>query len=252
VSGAKAIVEFDDVGVVYENKVQALKHITFKISKRDFVGLIGPNGAGKSTLINIILGLVEPTQGLVRLFGKRIAPESLRRIGYVPQALSSSVMNFPATVFETVLLGRIPNAGLFHRLKREDRQKAEESLNAVRMASLKDRKLSQLSYGQLQRVFVAKALASEPDLLLLDEPTSGADLQSKIEFFELLKNINSEQGTAILLSSHDVSAVTSLVKKVLCINGNLFFCEVKSKFTRRIRDQAYEYPMVMIEHGSHA
>jgi zinc transport system ATP-binding protein len=196
--------------------------------------------------------LVEPTQGLVRLFGKRIAPESLRRIGYVPQALSSSVMNFPATVFETVLLGRIPNAGLFHRLKREDRQKAEESLNAVRMASLKDRKLSQLSYGQLQRVFVAKALASEPDLLLLDEPTSGADLQSKIEFFELLKNINSEQGTAILLSSHDVSAVTSLVKRVLCINGNLFFCEVKSKFKRRIRDQAYEYPMVMIEHGSHA
>lgn len=170
----------------------------------------------------------------------------------MPQAAQSSIVDFPATVFETVLLGRIPRARLFQRLGSQDRRKAEVCLDALEILTLRERKLSQLSFGQLQRVLVAKALASDPDLLLLDEPTSGADVHSKRDFFDLLKRINKEHATAIVLSSHDVSAVTSMARRMICINSALFFCDVKSKFTREFLDLTYNYPVSMIEHGPHA
>jgi zinc transport system ATP-binding protein len=238
--------------VRYSNGVQALTHITFEISGGDFVGLLGPNGAGKSTLIGAMLGLIPPSCGEVALFGEPISPTNLRKVGYVPQATQLSIIDFPATVFETVLLGRIPHLGGFKRFGKKDNERVEEALRLLEIFTLKGRKLNQLSYGQLQRVLVAKALVTDPELLLLDEPTSGADVHSKREFFALLKKINEEEGTAILLSSHDVGAVTRLVKRLMCINNTLFFCDVRSKFTREFLDRAYNYPVTLIEHDSHA
>ncbi len=251
-SDAKPIAELSGVDVQYPNGVRALEQITLTIEEKDLIGLIGPNGAGKSTLLNVILGLTQPTSGTVKLFGEPISPRNLRKIGYVPQTVQSSIADFPATVFETVLLGRIPRAGLFHRLGKEDYRKVEESLELMEIADLRARKLGQLSGGQLQRVLVAKALTLDPELLLLDEPTSGADVHSKTAFYELLKRVNEEHGTAVLLSSHDVGTVTSLVKRVVCINSVLFFCGLKSEFTPKVLSQTYNYPVAVIEHDTHS
>jgi zinc transport system ATP-binding protein len=228
-----------------------LDRITLTIYEKDLIGLIGPNGAGKSTLLSVILGLTKPTSGTVALFGSPISSGNLRKVGYVPQTLHSSISDFPATVFETVLFGRIPRAGPFHRLGKDDYRKVEQSLELMEISYLRDRKLGQLSGGQLQRVLVAKALTLDPELLLLDEPTSGADMHSKTEFYELLKQVNENRGTTVVLSSHDVGTVTNLVSRVVCINSVLFFCGLKSEFTPNILSQTYDYPVAVIEHGNH-
>ncbi len=229
-----------------------MDHITFTIYEKDFIGLIGPNGAGKSTLLSVILGLIKPTSGTVKLFGEPISLRNLRKVGYVPQTLQSSIAGFPATVFETVLFGRIPRAGLFHRLGKEDYRKVEEALEILEISYLRDRKLGQLSGGQLQRVLVAKTITADPDLVLLDEPTSEADVHAKTEFYALLNRLNQEQGITVILSSHDVGTVTNLVKKVVCINGGLFFCGLSSEFTPEVLMRTYNYPISVIEHDKHA
>jgi zinc transport system ATP-binding protein len=229
-----------------------LDHISFTIYEKDFIGLIGPNGAGKSTLLSVILGLIKPTSGTVKLFGEPISLRNLRKVGYVPQTLQSPIAGFPATVFETVLFGRIPRAGAFHRLGKEDYRKVEEALEILEISYLRDRKLGQLSGGQLQRVLVAKAITAGPELVLLDEPTSEADVHAKTEFYALLSRLNQEQGITVILSSHDVGTVTNLVKKVVCINGGLFFCGLSSEFTPEVLMRTYNYPISVIEHDKHA
>lgn len=250
-SDAKPIAELSDIVVEYPNGVRALDSISLTIWEKDLIGLIGPNGAGKSTLLSVILGLTRPTSGTVKLFGEPISSKNLRRVGYVPQTVQSSIADFPATVSETVLFGRVPKAGAFHRLGKEDYEKVEQALELLEISNLRNRKLSQLSGGQLQRVLVAKALTSDPELVLLDEPTSGADVQYKTEFYESLKRVNEEKSTTVVLSSHDLGAVTKVVKKVMCINGILFFCGLSSEFTPSVLMKAYNYPVTVIEHGIH-
>lgn len=242
------VVELDDVGVQYANGVHALEHISLEIRHDDLAGLIGPNGAGKTTLISVILGLLKPTSGVAKLFGEPISTESLRRVGYVPQVFQTTGQEFPATVFETVLFGRVSRVGLFHQYRAGDRKKAEEALDLLEISGLRDRKLSQLSGGQLQRVLVAKALASDPEILILDEPTSGADVHSKTEFYTLLSNLNKHHGLAVILSSHDIGTVLGLANKVVCINRTLFYCGLKSQFTDEILAKTYDYPIKVIDH----
>ena len=241
------IIELEDVGVKYPNGVQALNHITLEIFKNDLMGLIGPNGAGKSTLLSVILGLIKPSFGIVKLFGEPVLSKNLRRVGYVPQ-FSYSADEFPATVFETVLLGRVPRVGLFHRLSYDDKVRTEDALKLLEIFDLRNRKLGQLSGGQLQRVLVAKALASEPEILILDEPTSGADIHSKTEFNTLLSSINREREIAVILSSHDIGTITRLASKVVCINRTLFFCGLKSEFTDDVLVKTYDYQIKVIDH----
>jgi zinc transport system ATP-binding protein len=242
------IVECDDVVVQYPNGVRALDHISLTIDRKDLVGLIGPNGAGKTSLLNVILGLIKPDSGAVRLFGEPVSNNNLRRVGYVPQALHSTAVGFPATVFETVLFGRVPRAGLFHRLGKSDDAKADDALRLLEIFDLRNRKLDQLSGGQLQRVFVAKALASDPELLILDEPTSGADVHSRTEFYTLLSKLNRDFGLTVILSSHDVGTVTKMANKVVCINHTLFFCGLRSDFTDDMLAKTYDYQVRVIEH----
>jgi len=247
-----AVVELSDVAVQYPNGVIALDKIDLEIIEGDLIGLIGPNGAGKSTLLSVILGLIKPTRGTIRLFGDPVTPENLRHVGYVPQKAQAMDINFPATVFEIVLMGRIPQVGVFHRLHREDRERVGQVLRTLGIDELKDRKIGQLSGGQQQRVFVAKAVVGDPRLLILDEPTSGVDAQSKNEFYTMLEKLNRDMGITIILSSHDIATVTKLANRVACINTSLFFCGSTSEFASSpVISNVYGYPVELMRHTHH-
>jgi len=246
---SRPVAELRDISVRYGNGVLALDKITLEVNEGDLIGLIGPNGAGKSTLLSVILGLIKPTQGSVALFGSEILAKNLKYVGYVPQKAQAQDPNSPFTVFEIVMLGRVPRAGLFHRLDERDRQKVLDVLKLFGIDGLKNRKIGQLSGGQSQRVFVAKSIVAEPKLLLLDEPTSGVDAASKTEFFEILQRLNKEKGLTIILSSHDIGVVTKLANRVVCINQSLFFCGRKSDFSAEsVLPKMYEYPVEMMHH----
>jgi len=252
-TASSSVADLKQVGVQYEGGVQALEDISLQIYQRDIVGIIGPNGAGKSTLLSVILGLVKPTTGDVRLFSKPISSDGLRRVGYVPQKAQAKDINFPSTVYETVLMGRVPKAGLFHRLGKQDHQKVEEALEKLELYDLKDRRIGLLSGGQSQRVFLAKALVSDPELLILDEPTNGVDAHSRKEFYDTLGQLNQESGVTLILSSHDIGIVTSLAKRVVCLNRTLFFCGDTSEFTNSSTlAKAYDYPIDLVRHHDHA
>jgi len=249
----KSIVEMKDVSVKYPNGVTALDGINIDIKPKDLIALIGPNGAGKSTLLKIILGLIKPTSGLVKLFGSSDLNRNLKYVGYVPQSAQTRDPNLPFSVFETVMLGRTPVVGLFHRTSMQDRQKVEETLKIFGIYELRDRKIGQLSGGQSQRVFLAKAIVTEPKLLLLDEPTSGVDTTSKKEFYNILEHLNKEQGITVILSSHDIGVITKIATRVLCINKSQFFCGENEDFAVDIEiHKLYDHPVELMEHDDHA
>jgi zinc transport system ATP-binding protein len=248
----KPIVELHDVSVSYANGVLALDGITVDINEKDLIALIGPNGAGKSTLLKVILGLVRPTSGSVKLFGSEELMKNLKYVGYVPQSAQARDSNLPFSVFETVILGRTPHAGLFHGMGAKDRQKVEEVLKLFGIFELKDRRIGQLSGGQSQRVFLAKAMAAEPKLLLLDEPTSGVDTTSKREFYNILERLNKEKGITIILSSHDISVITKIANRVLCINRSQFFCGENADFSADTEiHKVYDHPVEIMDHDDH-
>jgi zinc transport system ATP-binding protein len=249
---AGTVVELVDVGVDYHQEVHALEHITLNIQKGDFVGLIGPNGAGKSTLISIILGLTKPTTGTVKLFGEPVSSKNLKRVGYVPQVANPKDRNFPSTVYETVMMGRIPHSSLFPWFTDKDHKKVEDMMSRLDIEHVRDRRIGELSGGESQRVFTAKALVGDPELLILDEPTSGADIHVKSEFYDILGRMNKELEITTILSLHDISAVTKIAKTIVCINRTLYFDGPTREFrASSILPKAYNYPIEVIEHGEH-
>jgi zinc transport system ATP-binding protein len=248
----ETVVQLDDVGVTYSGEVQALEHITLEIHKGDFVGLMGPNGAGKSTLLSVILGVIKPTTGSVRLFGEPISSKNLKRIGYVPQIPYSKDRNFPLTVGEAVIIGRIPYSLHFPWFKKVDHLKSDEALKRLEIEDLRERRIGELSGGQTQRVFTAKALVGEPEMLIFDEPTSGADIEAKKEFYGILEHLNKELGITMILSLHDLGAITRLARTIICINRRLYFDDLTSRFdANSILPKAYNYAVDVIEHGNH-
>jgi zinc transport system ATP-binding protein len=248
----KPIVEIRNVSVRYPNGVIALDNITLDVNAKDLIALIGPNGAGKSTLIKVILGLIKPTSGSVRLLGSKDLTKNLKYVGYVPQSAQARDINMPFSVFETVMLGRTPQTGLFHGVGAKDKQKVEEMLKLFGMYELKDRKIGQLSGGQSQRVFLAKAMVADPKLLLLDEPTSGVDTSSKTEFYQTLERLNKENGITVVLCSHDIGVITKIANRVLCINRSQFFCGENADFNASTEiHKIYNHPVEIIDHADH-
>ena len=249
---ANPILELHEVSVRYANGILALDKITLDVNAQDIIALIGPNGAGKSTLLKVILGLVKPTSGSVRLFGSQELAKNLKYVGYVPQNAQARDTNLPFNVFETVMLGRTPLAGLFHGANARDWQKVVEVLKMFGIFELKDRRIGQLSGGQSQRVFLAKAMVAEPKLLLLDEPTSGVDTTSRGEFYRLLERLNKEKGITVILCSHDIGVITKIANRVLCINRSQFFCGENADFeaSTEIR-KLYDHPVELMDHDDH-
>lgn len=224
-----------------------LEEINLEIDRGDFLGLIGPNGGGKSTLLKAMLGLIEPDRGSVRIFG--VSPKEARmRVGYLPQKATFD-QSFPVRVLDVVLMGRFMRAGLLRRYSREDLAAARHALEAVGMAHLQGREIGELSGGEQQRVFVARSIVSDPELLLLDEPTAGVDVSQQTEFYDLLSRLNSRMNTTIVLVSHDVTAISRHVNKIACLNQRLYY-HGSGELTPEDIERAYGCPVEMIAHGT--
>ena len=210
-----------EVGFAYGGET-VLEDITVSVKEGDYVGLIGPNGGGKTTLLRIILGLLEPAEGIVRIFGHSVvkAREHIE-IGYVPQHVAALDASFPATVAEIVRSGRTSRRGLFHRWNNSDVEMVKKAMEQSGIWGLKDKRIGQLSGGQRQRVLIARALAAEPKILILDEPTVGVDAGAMHEFYTLLAMLNKKEHMTIVIVSHDIDGVAREVTTVLCLNKRL-------------------------------
>ena len=237
------VIKLENVWVRY-GELTVLEDVNLTVYRGDFLGIIGPNGGGKTTLLKVILGLIKPSKGKVMVLGG--PPESKRGlIGYVPQ-ITQFDRNFPASVLDVVLMGRLGQSKLFKRYDERDKRIALEMLEAMEMTEFKDRPIGELSGGQLQRVLVARALASEPEILLLDEPTASIDEPTKTELYELLKKLNEK--VTILLVSHDIGVISVYVDKIACLNKRLFYHGSKEVTTETL-EKAYQCPVELIAHG---
>lgn len=214
------IILVDHIHFLYGDE-GVLTDVSFEIFAGDYVGILGANGSGKTTLIKMIVGLLKPTLGEVKLFGKNLQDfRGWDQVGYVPQHVFKNDQNFPATVEEIVESGLGSDE---RRLREKDREMCvERALRSARVDHVAKRRIGELSGGERQRAFIARALATQPKLLILDEPTTGIDRTSEREFSLLLKRLNDE-GMTILLISHDLDAVAREVKQVLCLNRRLVY-----------------------------
>lgn len=224
------LIELDDVGFRYGHTT-VLEHISLQVQRGEFWALIGPNGSGKSTLVNIILGLLTPDTGSIKLFGANMETFNQReRIGYVSQKSNSFNSGFPATVLEVVRSGLARKRGLFRSFTKKDDKKALEALKVVGMDRFARRNIGELSGGQQQRVFIARALVGEPELLVMDEPTVGIDQQNVTSFYSMLDELNRDHGIAIVLVTHEIDLVTDLATHVACLNRTIHFHGVQSDY----------------------
>lgn len=204
------IIEVNDLSFAYQQK-PVLTNVSFAVQERDFVGLIGSNGAGKTTLLKMIVGLLKPDSGSIKLFGAPIERfREWNRIGYVPQKNSFNPL-FPATVREVVLSGLYNKNKLFKRVTKADHQKCDEALHAMNIEDLASKRIGELSGGQQQRAFLARALINNPALLILDEPTVGIDAETQQGFFHLIKHMHQHHNITFLLVSHDMDWVRSYI-----------------------------------------
>jgi zinc transport system ATP-binding protein len=198
---------------------EVLHDVTFDIPIGAYVGVIGPNGSGKTTLLKLMLGILEPSRGSIRVFGSPPADRSARRrIGYVPQRVHAGDRSFPATVEEIVRSGRAAGLGLARDHGVDGVEAAMETAGVI---DLKHRTLAGLSGGETQKVFIARALAADPAMLVLDEPTTGVDVPSREQFSAFLARLHRERGMTIVIVSHDVEAMQHGVQSVLCVNGTV-------------------------------
>ena len=217
----RTIIELEDVWVSLDGHT-VLEGITFSLKERMFLGVIGPNGAGKTTLLRVILGIIKLDRGIVRVMG--MTPGELKRelhhIGYMPQQVIFDPL-FPVSVFDVVLMGRTCCIGPLRFPSNRDRQAVTESIKAVGLRGLEKRQIGELSGGQQKRVFLARALCLETQILLLDEPTAGMDLVAQEQFMGLLLRLKKEMGLSIIFVSHDVKVLAQFVDEIVCINRTM-------------------------------
>ena len=204
------------------NGISILKDISFHINAGDYTAVVGPNGGGKTTLINTILGLKKGWTGEIKLFNQKLEDfKEWQKIGYVPQRVIEFDQKFPITVFETVKLGRMYNFKKFLRNHTKDIKTINDIIEALGISDLKNKLIGELSGGQKQRVMIARALASEPELLLLDEPNTGIDNETQQEFYNILKRLNKEQKITIIFITHDIGVIEDSINSIISINKEI-------------------------------
>lgn len=237
-------IEVENMTVHY-GKIPAITNVNLRVKDGDFLGIIGPNGGGKSTLLKAILGLIPITSGNVNIYGKPIT-ESRHLISYVPQF---AVMDkrFPITLTEVVLTGSLKK-GLspFYQYSREQKTLAKELIEKVGLSALSKRRISELSGGEFQKMIIARALASEPKILLLDEPTASVDTSSREQIYELLEELN--KSVTIVLVTHDLLAISSHVRTLACLNRELVH-HAEPELTEDVLNSLYGCPVDLIAHG---
>jgi zinc transport system ATP-binding protein len=206
------------------NSVQVLSDVTFTLNRGDYCGLVGPNGSGKTTLIRILLGFSAANAGSVTLFGESpLTFKDWKRIGYVPQRLGSFNPHFPASVREIVALGLLSKHAFPRRIGKYESEAIERVLKLMEIADIKNKLIGELSGGQQQRVFIARALVNEPDLLILDEPTSTLDPEIREHFFGVLRALNEESGITILIVTHDIGSIGKYASTLLYLDKKVIF-----------------------------
>jgi zinc transport system ATP-binding protein len=216
-------VELRSVGFSYGPGPPVFAGVDLAIGEGEFVAVAGPNGGGKTTLVRIALGLEHPSSGRALLFGEPAREFSRREaIGYLAQRAQVGI-DAPVTVREVVAAGRLPRAGIVGGLRRVDRAKVDEAIARVGLEGVSGKPLARLSGGQQQRAFIAKALAAEPDLLVLDEPTTGVDVEAQEAFAALLDRLQRELGVTILYVSHEFGAVERFVERLVLVRGGIVF-----------------------------
>jgi len=235
------LIELKNVHFNYgENAV--LEDVSFSVTAGDYVGVIGPNGGGKTTLLSIMLGLLKPSSGQVLVFGKKISELKGERshIGYVPQRLSQLDANFPATVYEIVASGRTAGNGPFHFFSQDDKAAVERALAISKVGELRHKLIGELSGGERQRVMIARSLAGEPKVLILDEPTTGVDIASQEQFYHFLAELNHEHGLTIVFVSHDIDIVANEVHSLLLLNRKVVsYGPAKDMINKHYLDDLY-------------
>ena len=241
-SSPQIIVELSDVWFGYEPGVPALEGVNFKIERGRSGCIVGPNGGGKSTLMRLLLGLLTPQKGKIRVFGT--TPVAARpHIGYMPQYHQLDAA-FPVTVFEVVLMGRM-RKGFWGRYAAADREAAYRALEEMGIPELASRSFSELSGGQRQRVLIARALASEPELLLLDEPTATIDPGAEEQFYATLDVLRKRM--TVLTVSHDLGFVNREIDLVICVNRRVTVHEAAA-FSAETANEVYHHQVNLIKH----
>ena len=243
------IIEIRNLNFSY-NGPTVLTHVDLDVKTGDFMAMIGPNGGGKTTLIKLMLGLQTADSGTIRVFGKSPRDVS-HRIGYVPQDVHIN-KEFPISVLDVVFMGTLNPGRRWSRHSRIDRVAAQNALEKVDMAGFNNRRIGELSSGQKQRVFVARALVSQPELLFLDEPTASIDTKGQREFYTLLKELN--KNITIIVVSHDLMVVSEYVRSVACVNQRLHHHD-QAELTGEMIEMMYQCtaeencPVELIAHG---
>ena len=236
------ILELQGVTAGYDEEI-ILRNVNFTIRENDFIGVIGPNGGGKTTLVKVILGSIRPMSGKVVYHPGEEAGQQLR-IGYLPQVNNTDRV-FPITVLNVVLSGLARPNKLINRFSKSQVTKAREMLDSMGISHLADKNMGELSGGQMQRVFLCRAIVSEPQLLILDEPNTFVDNKFESDLYQSLKILN--QRMAILMVSHDVGTITYFVKSIACVNRELHYHG--SNIITQEQLAAYNCPIQIIAHG---
>jgi zinc transport system ATP-binding protein len=245
--GTASVVEVSNLSFRFDGGPRVLRDVNLEIADGDFASVIGPNGGGKTTLVKLIVGLLAPTEGQVRVFGQ--TPVKARpRIGYMPQHAMMDP-RFPVRAIDVVLMGRLGSGRRFGNYSRQDRAAAVAALDKVGLENLGPRPFSNLSGGQRQRVLLARALVTDPELLLLDEPAAGLDHKVEQDFFELLQELNRQ--LTIVLVTHDLGFVAGFVRTVICVHGHVDIHPTSALDGRAISEiYGGDVRMVIHDHGS--
>ena len=227
----------------YENDA-VLEDIGFSMNRLDFVGLIGPNGGGKTTFLKTLVGLIRPMRGEVKILGKPVR-QGRRHVGYVPQVAAFD-HHFPIKVRDVVRMGRLGNRGLLHGYTADDDAVVDEALERLDILDLARSAVGELSGGQRQRVLIARALATQPEILILDEPTNSIDAKVQGSLYEMLGRLN--EHLSILLVTHDTGVISSYVKTIGCLNRTLHY-HGESELSSELLEEVYQCPVDLIAHG---
>lgn len=202
-----------------------LSNISLEIFPSEYIAIIGPNGGGKTTLVRMLLGLEKPTSGEVRIYGKKLSHfKDWHKIGYVPQRASLIDSSFPATVLDIVKMGRTSQRGMFKPLSKLDKQFVDDAMEKMDISDLRDKMAGTLSGGQRQRVMIARALASKPEILILDEPNTGVDVGSQKRFYALLRELNKKEDITIVFITHDIGVIADDIARLFTINQKAIIC----------------------------
>ncbi len=240
-------IELRHLTVAY-NRCPAIEDVTLSVPRRAMVGIVGPNGGGKSTLIKAVLGLVSKEGGEVEILGRPVDRRARRLVGYVPQREDVD-WNFPVSAFDVVMMGRVPSMKLLRRPTARDRELGWEALRTVGMEKFADTRIGEFSGGQQQRIFLARALAQEAELLLLDEPVSGVDAPSQHEIFDLLRGLQ-EAGKTVIVTTHDLSCVAERFDLALLLNRRLVaFGRPEEVFTSQLLNETYQSHLMLLKVG---